>query len=101
MGHGVNIKDSEFCKPLYELNNSSELNILIVISAHLTKDERREVNMNDILIAGTQGGAVSDVWGLWSDEDDELFYLKCLGKRNCEKGIFWKLQGKEKIILLN
>ena len=95
MGHGVNIKDSEFCKPLYELNNlASELNILIVISAHLTKDERREVNMNDILGAGTQGGAVSDVWGLWSDvNDDELFYLKCLGKRNCEKGIFWKLQG--------
>ena len=95
MGHGVNIKDSEFCKPLYELNNlASELNILIVISAHLTKDERREVNMNDILGAGTQGGAVSDVWGLWTDEqDDELFYLKCLGKRNCEKGIFWKLQG--------
>ena len=95
MGNGVNIKDSEFCKPLYELNNlASELNILIVISAHLTKDERREVNMNDILGAGTQGGAVSDVWGLWSHEDDdELFYLKCLGKRNCEKGIFWKLQG--------
>ena len=80
MGHGVNIKDSEFCKPLYELNNlASELNILIVISAHLTKDERREVNMNDILGAGTQGGAVSDVWGLWTDEqDDELFYLKDL-----------------------
>ena len=95
MGHGVNIKDSEFCKPLYELNNlASELNILIVISAHLTKDQRREINMNDILGAGTQSGAVSDVWGLWTDEnDDEMFYLKCLGKRNCEKGIFWKLQG--------
>ena len=25
--------------------------------------------------------------------NDELFYLKCLGKRNCEKGIIWKLQG--------
>ena len=95
IGHGVNIKDSEFCKPLYELNNlASELNILIVISAHLTKDERREINMNDILGAGTQSGAVSDVWGLRTDEnDDEMFYLKCLGKRNCEKGIIWKLQG--------
>ena len=95
MGHGVNIKDSEFCKSLYELNNlASELNILIVISAHLTNDERREINMNDILGAGAQSGVVSDVWGLWTDENvDEMFYLKCLGKRNCEKGIFGKLQG--------
>ena len=62
MGHGGNIKDSEFCKPLYGLNNlACELNILIVILLHLTKDERREVNMNDILSPGTEGGAVSDV----------------------------------------
>ena len=52
--------------------------------------------MDDILGAGTQSGAVSDVWSMWTDEkDDEIFYLKCLGKRNCEKGTKWKLQGNE------
>ena len=95
MGNGTSIKDSEFCMPLYELNNlASELQILIVITAHLRKEDRTEVNMNDILGAGTQSGAVSDIWGMWADEkDDEIFYLKCLGKRNCEKGTRWKLQG--------
>ena len=95
MGNGINIKDSEFSKPLYRLNNlASELEILIVISAHLTKEDRSEVNLNDILGTGTQSGAVSDIWSIWTDEnDDELFYLKCLGKRNCEKGIIWKLKG--------
>ena len=97
MGNGISIKDSEFCIPLYKLNNlASELKILIVITAHLRKEERTEVNMNDILGAGTQAGAVSDVWSMWTDEkDDEIFYLKCLGKRNCEKGIKWKLQGNK------
>ena len=97
MGHGINIKDSEFCKPLYDLNNlASKLGVLIVISAHLTKEDRSEVNMNDILGAGTQGGAVSDVWGLWTDEhDDEIFFMKCLGKRNCDKGTVWKLDGNK------
>jgi len=95
MGNGISIKDSEFCIPLYKLNNlASELQILIVITAHLRKEDRTEVNMNDILGAGTQSGAVSDIWGMWADEkDDEIFYLKCLGKRNCEKGTRWKLQG--------
>ena len=97
MGNGISIKDSEFCIPLYKLNNlASELKILIVITAHLRKEERTEVNMNDILGAGTQPGAVSDVWSMWTDEkDDEIFYLKCLGKRNCEKGTKWKLQGNK------
>ena len=97
MGNGISIKDSEFCIPLYKLNNlASELKILIVITAHLRKEERTEVNMNDILGAGTQPGAVSDVWSMWTDEkDDEIFFLKCLGKRNCEKGIKWKLQGNK------
>ncbi len=97
MGNGISIKDSEFCIPLYKLNNlASELKILIVITAHLRKEDRTEVNMNDILGAGTQSGAVSDVWSMWVDEkDDEIFYLKCLGKRNCEKGTKWKLQGNK------
>ena len=95
MGNGISIKDSEFCIPLYKLNNlASELQILIVITAHLRKEDRTEVNINDILGAGTQSGAVSDIWSMWADEkDDEIFYLKCLGKRNCEKGTKWKLQG--------
>ena len=93
MGNGINIKDSEFSKPLYKLNNlASELEILIIISAHLTKEDRSEVNLNDILGTGTQSGAVSDIWSIWTDEqDNELFYLKCLGKRNCEKGIFLEI----------
>tara|TARA_B100000886_G_scaffold97725_1_gene64826 strand:+ start:912 stop:1976 length:1065 start_codon:yes stop_codon:yes gene_type:complete len=97
MGNGISIKDSEFCIPLYKLNNlASELQILIVITAHLRKEDRTEVNMNDILGAGTQPGAVSDVWSMWTDEkDDEIFYLKCLGKRNCERGTKWKLQGNK------
>ena len=97
MGHGINIKDSEFCVPLYKLNNlASELNILIIISAHLTKQERVEINMNDILGAGTQGGAVSDVWSIRTDEDDdEIFYMKCLGKRYCEKNTKWRLEGNK------
>ena len=74
MGNGINIKDSEFSKPLYRLNNlASELEILIIISAHLTKEDRSEVNLNDILGTGTQSGAVSDIWSIWTDEnDDEL-----------------------------
>ena len=97
MGNGISIKDSEFCIPLYKLNNlASELKILIVITAHLRKEERTEVEMNDILGAGTQSGAVSDFWSMWTDEkDDEIFNLKCLGKRNCEKGTKWKLQGNK------
>ena len=50
-GNGINIKDSEFSKPLYKLNNlASELEILIVISAHLTKEDRSEVNLKDIQV---------------------------------------------------
>ena len=31
--------------------------------------------MNDILDAGTQLGAVSDVWSMWNDEkNDEIFF---------------------------
>ena len=32
--------------------------------------------MNDILGAGNQPGAVSDVWSMWNDEkDNEIFFL--------------------------
>ena len=28
-------------------------------------------------------------------KNDEIFYLKCLRKGNCEKGTKWKLQGNK------
>ena len=79
MGNRLSIKDSEFCITLYKLNNlASELKILIVMKAHLRKEDRTEVNINDNLL-----GAVSDVWSIWTDEkDDEIFFFKYLGKRN-------------------
>ena len=50
--------------------------------------------------AVTQSGAVSDIWAKWTDEnDDERFWLKCLGIRNCEKGIFLKFKVIKRIIL--
>ena len=52
--------------------------------------------MNDILSAWTQLGAISDLWSMWSNEnDDKNFYLKCLAKRNWEKGTKYKLQGNK------
>ena len=49
MGNGISIKDSEFCIPLYKLNNlASSLKILIIITAHLKKEDRTEVKMNNI-----------------------------------------------------
>ncbi len=72
MGNRISIKDSEFCIPLYKLNNlANELKILIVMTAHLRKEDRTEVNINDFL-----PGAVSDVWSIWPNEkDDEIFFL--------------------------
>ena len=72
MGNRLSIKDSEFCITLYKLNNlASELKILIVMKAHLRKEDRTEVNINDNLL-----GAVSDVWSIWTDEkDDEIFFF--------------------------
>ena len=41
MGKRISIKDSEFCIPLYKLNNlASELKILIVLTAHFRKEDR-------------------------------------------------------------
>ena len=76
MGKRISIKDSELCIPPYKLNNlASELKILIVLTAHLRKEDRTEVNMNNILGAGTQLEAVRDVWSMWNDEkDDEIFF---------------------------
>ena len=94
------MKDPEFAKPLYDLNRlASEMGFLAVITAHLRKPEngsRSMVNAHDILGSGTQSAAVSDVWGLWRAKEpqhEEHFVLGCLGKRNCEMGTTWNLQG--------
>ena len=98
---GYSMRDPEFASPLYELNSlASELNILIVCNAHLRKPEgiRQEVCIHDVIGAGTQSGAVSDTWGLWSATKPEFenhYVLKCLGKRNCQKGTIMNLQGNE------
>ena len=98
---GYSMRDPEFASPLYELNSlASELNILIVCNAHLRKPEgiRQEVCIHDVIGAGTQSGAVSDTWGLWSATKPEFenhYVLKCLGKRNCQKGTILNLEGNE------
>ena len=98
---GNSMKDPEFASPLYELNAlASELNILIVCNAHLRKPDglRQEVCIHDVIGAGTQSGAVSDTWGLWSATKPEFenhYVLKCLGKRNCQKGTILNLEGNE------
>ena len=96
MSKGISIKDPEFSTPLKQLNNlAGELGILIVLNCHLTKEDRNEVNAKDILGAGTQSAAVSDMWGIWNpnEKDLESFIMKCLGKRNCDKNTMWYLKG--------
>ena len=98
---GYSMRDPEFATPLYELNKlASELNILIICTAHLRKPEgvRYEVSVHDVIGAITQSGAVSDIWGIWVPTKQSYknhFIMKCLGKRNCRKGIIWNLQGDE------
>ena len=99
--NGRSMRDPEFATPLYELNKlASELNILIICTAHLRKPEgiRHEVGIHDVIGAITQSGAVSDIWGIWvptKQSHKNHFILKCLGKRNCRKGIIWNLKGDE------
>ena len=99
---GVSMKDPEFGQPLYELNKlASRKNILIFITSHLRKPEhqkRNGVSMFDILGAGTQAGAVSDIWALWRQESTSpgecKFILSCLEKaRNCDAGTSWLIEG--------
>ena len=98
---GYSMRDPEFATPLYELNDlAGELNILIICTAHLRKPEgvRNEVSIHDVIGSITQSGAVSDIWGIWVPTKQSYknhFILKCLGKRNCRKGIIWNLQGDE------
>ena len=96
MSKGISIKDPEFSTPLKKLNTlAGELDVLIVLNCHLTKEDRSEVNAKDILGAGTQSAAVSDIWGIWNpdEKEEESFTMKCLGKRNCDKNTMWYLEG--------
>ena len=96
MSKGISIKDPEFSTPIKQLNDlAGELGILIVLNCHLTKEDRSEVNAKDILGAGTQSAAASDIWGIWNPDEKDLesFTMKCLGKRNCDKNTMWYLQG--------
>ena len=98
MSKGISIKDPEFSTPMKKLNTlAGDLDMLIVLNCHLTKEDRREVNAKDILGAGTQSAAVSDIWGIWNpdEKEEESFTMKCLGKRNCDKNTMWYLEGNK------
>ena len=102
---GISMKDPEFAHPLYALNQlASRKNILVVITSHLRKLDRNQsrngVTMHDVLGAGSQAGAVSDVWAIWrqpqSSPREFKFVLSCLDKaRNCEVGTTWSLTGNQ------
>ena len=100
--HGARMNDAEFAAPLYELNRlASQLNLLIVITSHLRKPEvggYKEITIHDVLGTGTLTGAVSDVWALQRPQNPEFpdhYILRCLGKRNCDIGTAWNLQGSQ------
>ena len=100
--HGVRMNDSEFAAPLYELNKlAGKLNLLVVITSHLRKPEvggYKDVSIHDVLGTGTLTGAVSDVWSLQRAVNPEYcdhYVLRCLGKRNCDIGTAWNLQGSQ------
>ena len=57
---------------------------------------RDRVTKHDIQGVATIGAAVSDVWGMWKHpkpEWNEHYNLLCLGKRHCNEGTLWKLEG--------
>jgi len=100
--HGTRMNDAEFAAPLYELNRlASQLNLLIVITSHLRKPEvggYKEITIHDVLGTGTLTGAVSDVWALQRPQNPDFsdhYVLRCLGKRNCDIGTAWNLQGSQ------
>ena len=96
---GVNFKDMEIATPLYELNNlAGELNILIVITSHLNKEDRDSINLNDLLGSGQISSAVSDIWSIFKPQKSKIedhYIIKCLGKRNCDDSICWNLKGNQ------
>jgi len=102
-GRGIKSTDPEFALFLYRLNAlAAEMGVLIVILIHLRKPDsakpRTDVTLDDFLGTGLLTAACSDVFGYWPNRDADTksqYILRCLGKRNCEAGVTWDLQGCE------
>lgn len=99
---GTRMNDPEFAAPLYALNDlASKMRFLAVITSHLRKADpqsQKPVSADDVLGAGTITAAVSDIWSLSRvprPEYQDHFILQCLGKRNCQLGTAWNLQGSQ------
>ena len=101
-GGKYSYKDAEFALPLYKLNDlASEKNIPIIFSSHLKKPEHGErINVNKHDVMGNQSiyAAASDIWSIHKaprPEFSDHFLFECLGKRNCEDGLLYNLQGDQ------
>ena len=103
-GRGIKPNDPEYSLFLYQLNHlAADLGICIVITIHLRKRDnsstkpRTDLFLDDFLGTGMLTAAASDIWALWRDRQEGAFpfqfVFKCLGKRNCEDGARWDLQG--------
>ena len=103
-GRGIKSTDPEYALFLYQLNNlAAELGVIIFLLIHLRKPDtakgRTSVGLDDFLGTGMLTAACSDVFGYWANKAEEAFpdqfMLRCLGKRNCEAGTTWDLQGSK------
>lgn len=101
-GRGIKSTDPEYALFLYQLNSlAAELGVVIFILIHLRKPDsakgRKSVSLDDFLGTGMLTAACSDVFGYWANKAEDAFpnqfMLRCLGKRNCESGTTWDLQG--------
>ena len=88
--------------PLYALNNlASRKGLLIVMSSHLKKPdkgERSRVTKHCVSGTGSVFSSSSDVWTIHRSprqDFEDHFLFECLGKRNCEDGLSYNLQGDQ------
>ena len=104
LGQGVSMRDPEFSSPLYDLAHwSAKNNVLTILASHLRKSSddvksARQVTSDSIIGSGLQTAAVTDIWSLEEaskPEFEDHYVLRCLGKRNCQKGTIWNLQGSK------
>ena len=103
-GRGIKSTDPEYALFLYQLNNlAAEVGVVIILLIHLRKPDtakgRTSVGLDDFLGTGMLTAACSDVFGYWANKTEDAFpdqfILRCLGKRNCEAGTTWDLQGSK------
>ena len=102
-GRGIKSTDPEYALFLYQLNNlAAELGVVIFLLIHLRKPDakgRTSVGLDDFLGTGMLTAACSDVFSYWPNKAEDAFpdqfMLRCLGKRNCEAGTTWDLQGNK------